>query len=100
MMHPAFELKVSKAGTHYFVIKARNNKILATSEMYKTKQAAENGINSVCENLYQDPDLENVVSIPSRSSIGIRLSTLKRMGIQTMADVGQALKDGKLKIDE
>ncbi|WP_305842746.1 YegP family protein [Photobacterium leiognathi] len=32
---------------YYFVLKASNGEIIATSEMYKTKQAAENGIRSV-----------------------------------------------------
>lgn len=34
----------------YFVLKAENHKVIATSEMYSSKQAAENGIASVQAN--------------------------------------------------
>ncbi|WHS97803.1 MAG: hypothetical protein LZT29_00680 [Pantoea stewartii] len=35
---------------YYFVLKAENHKVIATSEMYSTKQAAETGIASVQAN--------------------------------------------------
>ncbi|MGK3134863.1 YegP family protein [Pantoea trifolii] len=35
---------------YYFVLKADNHEVIATSEMYKTKQAAEIGISSVQRN--------------------------------------------------
>lgn len=38
------EMRQSKDGQWYFVVKARNNKVLATSEMYKTKQSCNKGI--------------------------------------------------------
>lgn len=35
---------------YYFVLKATNGEVIATSEMYNSKQAAENGIRSVQSN--------------------------------------------------
>ncbi|SON48622.1 YegP family protein [Vibrio tapetis] len=35
---------------YYFVLKADNNQVIAQSEMYSTKQNAENGIQSVKNN--------------------------------------------------
>ncbi|HBB9588520.1 TPA: YegP family protein [Escherichia coli] len=35
---------------YYFVLKASNHQVIATSEMYSSKQAAENGIASVQAN--------------------------------------------------
>ena len=35
---------------YYFVLKASNGEIIATSEMYSTKQAAQTGIRSVQQN--------------------------------------------------
>ncbi|MDE1186167.1 MAG: YegP family protein [Pantoea sp.] len=35
---------------YYFVLKASNGETIATSEMYSTKQAAQNGIRSVQQN--------------------------------------------------
>ncbi|WP_293797248.1 YegP family protein [uncultured Pantoea sp.] len=37
-------------GQYYFVLKASNGEVIATSEMYNSKQAAENGIRSVQSN--------------------------------------------------
>ena len=48
--HPKFELYQDKAGEFRFRLKARNGEIIATSEGYKTKDACENGIESVRRN--------------------------------------------------
>jgi uncharacterized protein len=48
-----YELKKSTTDTaqpYYFVLKAANHEVIAKSEMYKTKQAAQNGIESVQAN--------------------------------------------------
>ena len=50
MAHPAFQLKTAKDGQFYFNLTAKNGQIIATSEMYTTKAACENGIESVKEN--------------------------------------------------
>lgn len=48
--HPKFEMYTDKAGEFRFRLKARNGKIIATSEGYTTKAACENGIESVRKN--------------------------------------------------
>lgn len=48
--HPKFELKTAKDGQFYFNLTAKNGQVIATSEMYKSKEAALNGINAVKEN--------------------------------------------------
>ena len=98
-MHPAIKEHKSKDKQHYFTVIAPNNKILATSETYKTKQAMRNGIKSLLKNVY-DPMIDEgkTRSTPPRSNVAMRLSTLKSYDIQTMADVGQALHDGRLKL--
>jgi uncharacterized protein YegP (UPF0339 family) len=45
-----FEINKSKDGQYYFTLKADNHEIIATSEMYTTKQNCENGIDSVKRN--------------------------------------------------
>lgn len=45
-----YERKTSKADEPYFVLKAANGEIIGTSEMYSSKQAMENGIQSVRTN--------------------------------------------------
>jgi uncharacterized protein YegP (UPF0339 family) len=45
-----FEIKEAKNGQYVFNLKAGNGEIIATSEMYTTKAAAQNGIESVRKN--------------------------------------------------
>ena len=45
-----FERKEAKDSQVFFVLKAGNNQVIGKSEMYKSKQAMENGISSVKEN--------------------------------------------------
>lgn len=47
MNTPVFFIDKSKSGQWYFVLKAGNGEIIATSEMYNSKQACYNGIDSV-----------------------------------------------------
>ncbi|KAF2417604.1 YegP family protein [Microbacterium sp. B35-30] len=43
-----FEIKRAANGIHYYwTLKAPNNEVIATSEMYLSKASAENGIRSV-----------------------------------------------------
>ncbi len=50
MAHPAFQLKKAKNEKFYFVLTAKNGQVIAQSEMYNSKSAAENGIKSVQTN--------------------------------------------------
>lgn len=53
----AFEIKESKNGKVYFVLKATNGQIVGQSEMYESMSGCQNGINSVGKNA---PDAEVV----------------------------------------
>jgi uncharacterized protein YegP (UPF0339 family) len=44
---PCFELKQAKNDQFYFVLKAGNGQTIAISEMYESKQSAQEGIESV-----------------------------------------------------
>jgi uncharacterized protein YegP (UPF0339 family) len=50
MAHPAFIIKQAKDGQFYFNLTAKNGQVIASSEMYKTKAACKNGIESVKTN--------------------------------------------------
>ena len=45
-----YELKETMDGQYHFVLKASNGEVIAQSEMYTTKNAALNGIESVRKN--------------------------------------------------
>lgn len=50
--NPKFEIHPSVNGwQYYWVFKATNGEKLCTSEMYNSRQAAENGINSLITNI-------------------------------------------------
>jgi uncharacterized protein len=49
-MAAKFELKKSASGKFHFNLKAGNGEIIASSEMYESKAAAKNGIESVRKN--------------------------------------------------
>jgi uncharacterized protein YegP (UPF0339 family) len=49
-MPARFELKVASDGQHYFRLKAENGETILSSEMYKARAGAENGIASVKKN--------------------------------------------------
>lgn len=49
-MAGTFELKTAKSGQFHFNLKAGNGQIIATSELYESKSAALNGIESVRKN--------------------------------------------------
>lgn len=53
-MAGTFALKTAKDGQTYFNLKAGNGETILTSEMYKTKASAENGIASVQKNAPDD----------------------------------------------
>jgi uncharacterized protein YegP (UPF0339 family) len=50
-VNPKFELYLDKGGEYRFRLKARNGEIIVTSEGYKSKASATNGIASVQKNV-------------------------------------------------
>lgn len=50
-------VRKSEDGKHYFVVQANNNKIVAVSETYESKQGCMEGIKSLTE-ILTSPDLE------------------------------------------
>ena len=50
MVTPKFKINKSKNEKYYFNLHATNGEIIATSEMYNSKQSCKNGIESVKKN--------------------------------------------------
>ena len=57
-----FELKKGRSGKFSFNLKAVNGRVILTSQAYKTKAAAKNGIKSVCTNCKKMANFEQKVS--------------------------------------
>lgn len=47
-----YQILKSINNQYYFILTARNGQIVATSELYSTKQACKKGINSVKRSLF------------------------------------------------
>jgi hypothetical protein len=47
-----FEIHVSKNQQYYFILIARNGEVIATSEMYRSKQMCRKGITAVRKALF------------------------------------------------
>ena len=57
-----FELKKGRSGKFSFNLKAVNGQVILTSQTYKTKVAAKNGIKSVCTNCKKNVRFEQKAS--------------------------------------
>ncbi|QGN58637.1 YegP family protein [Nostocoides sp. HKS02] len=57
-MAAKFELYQDKAGKYRFRLKAGNGQVIATGEAYESKDAAQNGIESVQKNAPGAPIVE------------------------------------------
>jgi len=60
--HPKFDLKTSSNDKYYFNLTAKNGQVILTSEMYNSKDGAENGIRSVQENSQEAGQFEKLES--------------------------------------
>ncbi len=57
-MAAKFEIKKAKNGQFFFNLKAPNGQVILTSERYKAKASAENGIKSVQNNAKDDKNYD------------------------------------------
>lgn len=57
-----YELSKAKDGQYHFVLKAGNGEIILSSELYKAKASAENGIASVQKNSADDTHYEKLTA--------------------------------------
>ncbi len=57
-----FELKKGKSGKFSFNLKSANGKVVLTSQTYKSKAAAKNGIKAVCTNCSKKANFEQKVT--------------------------------------
>ncbi|OTG64799.1 YegP family protein [Acinetobacter silvestris] len=59
-MSGSYEISKAKDGQYRFVLKAGNGEIILTSELYKAKASAHNGIESVQKNSLDDVHYERL----------------------------------------
>ncbi|MCR2747216.1 YegP family protein [Limnobacter parvus] len=75
-----FELSNSSDGQFRFVLKAGNHETILTSELYKTKAAAQNGIESVQKNCGDAPRYDKKVAANGKHHFNLKAANHQVIG--------------------
>lgn len=90
-----FELYQSpKSKEYYFRLKAKNGQTILGSEGYKTKKAAENGINSVKQNAGNAARYETAVARNGKHRFNLKASNGQVIGTSQMYTSTSGCKNG------
>lgn len=79
-MSAKYEIKKAKNGKIFFNLKASNGQIILTSQMYKDKSGAKNGIASVQKNSSNDDLYETKESAGGKSSFVLKAKNKQVIG--------------------
>lgn len=88
-----FELSNSSDGQFRFVLKAGNGEVILTSELYKSKAAAENGIASVQSNAAHDERYERKTAANGKVFFNLKAANHQVIGSSQMYS-SEAARDG------
>ena len=89
-----FELKTAANGKFHFNLKAGNGQIILSSEMYESKSAAENGIESVKKNAGDDGRYERKESSNGKPYFNLKASNGQVIGKSEMYESASAMENG------
>lgn len=89
-----FELKTAKDGQFYFNLKAGNHEVILTSEMYKSRASAENGIESVQKNSSDDERYERRKSSNGKDYFVLKAANHQEIGRSEMYESSSAMENG------
>ena len=89
-----FELKTSANGKFHFNLKAGNGQIILSSEMYESRSAAENGIESVKKNAADDARYERRTSAKGDPYFVLKATNGQEIGRSEMYNSTAAMENG------
>jgi uncharacterized protein YegP (UPF0339 family) len=89
-----YELKNAANGQFLFNLKAGNGEIILTSETYKSKDAAQNGIESVKKNSADDAQFERKQSVSSQPYFVLKAKNHEVIGKSEMYTSDGAMEKG------
>ena len=93
-MAAKFELKKSASGKYHFNLKAGNGEVVLSSEMYKSKAAAENGITSVKANALSNAQFERKSSTKGEPYFVLKAANHEIIGRSEMYSGAAACENG------
>ena len=89
-----FDLKISPSGKFMFNLKAGNSQIILTSQLYESKDAAENGIASVQKNAADDNRYERKESKNGAPSFVLKATNGQTIGKSESYSSVSAMENG------
>ena len=89
-----FELKTSANGKFHFNLKAGNGQIILSSELYESRSAAENGIESVKKNSADEPRYERRTSAKGDPYFVLKAANGQEIGRSEMYTSAAAMENG------
>lgn len=89
-----FEIKKAKDGQYHFNLKASNGEIILSSEMYKTKRSANNGIASVQKNSVEAVRFERRKSKSDKPYFVLKAANHQVIGQSEFYESDRAMENG------
>ena len=93
-MAAKYEIKKAKDGQFFFNLKASNGQVILSSEMYKAKSGAKNGIASVQKNAAADDRYERKTSTSDKHYFVLKAKNNQVIGQSQMYKSGSAMEKG------
>jgi hypothetical protein len=93
-MSAKFDLKQSSNGQFFFSLKAGNSEIVLSSEMYKEKSGAQNGIASVKKNSPDDARYDRRQSVKGEPYFVLKAGNGEIIGKSEMYSSASAMEKG------
>jgi uncharacterized protein len=89
-----FELKKNDSGKFMFNLKAGNGKVILTSQLYRTKAAAQTGIESVKQHATDDANFERKTSAAGEPYFVLKAANKQVIGTSEMYNSTSAMEKG------
>ena len=89
-----FVIKKATNGEYYFNLKADNSQIILTSQMYSSKSACNNGIESVRNNCPDDSKYERKESVNKKHYFVLKSSNGQIIGNSEMYETKAGMENG------
>jgi len=93
-MAARYVIKESSNGQFMFVLKAGNNEVILTSELYVQKRGAENGVASVRDNAAQDARFDRRVSKAGEPYFVLKAGNGEIIGTSEMYSSTSSMRKG------
>ncbi|WP_025743465.1 YegP family protein [Aquimarina pacifica] len=89
-----FELKNKEGSNYHFTLKAKNGQVILSSEVYNSKSAAENGIESIKKNAQEDGRYERKTSKDGKFYFNLKAGNGQIIGSSQMYSSESGMENG------